>query len=188
MEIAGENKLLVIATINKIIALTGHDKMQPFRPAITGKEHIIMGAAGNLRWLDIATLDPDAPRRLYTVIKEKACFPTIINKTATLLRQERIIFRQGKAEITFLPVTNARQRLIIAGSISGGKFPLVIIIFKELILAIAGTKRRPAQLHGRRKRHGRTDKFQATEQGAIHLKNTIAVGIEDGIDAVAIAG
>ena len=81
-------------------------------------------------------------------------------------------------------MTNTRQRLIIAGSISNGKFPLVIIIFEELILTIAGTKRRPAQLHGRRKRHGRTDKFQATEQGAIHLKNTIAVGIEDGIYTV----
>ena len=85
METTGENKLLVIATINKIIALTGHDQMQAFWSAITGKKHIIMGAAANLRWLEIATLDPDAPRRLYTVIKEKACFPAIINKTAAFL-------------------------------------------------------------------------------------------------------
>ena len=85
MEIAGENKLLVIATINKIIALTGHDQMQAFRSTITGKKHIIMGAAGNLRWLEIATFDPDSSGCHCTVIKEKACFLAIINKRGTFI-------------------------------------------------------------------------------------------------------
>ena len=82
---------------------------------------------------------------------------------------------QGKAEITFLPVTNTCQRLIIAGSIFGGKLPLIIIIFEELILTITGTERRPVHIHGRRKRHGRADKFQRWQVFIIHHDSALAV-------------